>query len=57
MVGERHLARAGVRAAADEARVRDGVVRGAEGPGGDYGLAWGKDAGDGMDLGGGERFL
>ena len=57
VMGERHLTWTRVRTAADETRVRNGVVRGAEGPGGDEGLAYGQDAGDRMDLGGGERLL
>ena len=57
VVGERDFAGAGNGAAADEAGVGDGVVRGAEGALGDESGFGVEDAGDGMDLGGLEGFV
>ena len=57
VVGQRDLAGARHDAAADEAGVGDGVVRRAEGPLRDQAGAGIEHAGDGVNLGGFERFL
>jgi hypothetical protein len=57
VVGEGDFAGAGNGAAADEARVGDGVVRGAERPLGNESGFGVEDTGDGVDLGGLEGFV
>jgi hypothetical protein len=49
MVRQRHLPRQRHRPAADQAGLRDGVVRGATRPGGHQGRALAGEAGDAMD--------
>ncbi len=49
-MGQGHLPGTGLRAAADEAGVRDGVVRGAEGADRNQGGVGGEQAGHGVDL-------
>ena len=52
VVGQTDLPGPGDAAAADEAGIRDGVVRRPEGPGGQQGLARRQQAHDAVDLGG-----
>jgi hypothetical protein len=56
MMGQRHLARHGHLAAADQPHVDNGVVGGATRPGGDEGGAPPGEAGDAVDAGGVESF-
>jgi hypothetical protein len=57
VVRERDLAGAGHHAATDEASVGNSVVRRAKGPLRDQACTGFEDAGDGVNLGGFERFL
>ena len=57
VVSQRHLARPGMSAAADQAGIGDGVVRRAEHPPGDQRLTGGEQTEDRVDLGDFEGFL
>jgi hypothetical protein len=57
VVGETHFSRPGDAAAADEAGVGDRMVGRTEGTSGEEGLTGGKEAGDGIELGGLQGFV